>query len=399
MSAGADAPAPPVWQVAQADGFSLAQEAVKQQRYAEAERHLRRYLALEPDDEDARFLLARVVAWQGRYGEAIAEYDQLLKASPENADYWLGKGQTLLWVPDNAAASACFERALRLAPRDPEAWRLAVTALVRQGPAKRERALALQAQAQTRFPKLNWNMVPQPEAGPSPAPGPLEVELSGGFDALTKGYAPWYTGQASGRYLLAPRTTVYGHVLETSRFGMWDTEVMAGGTLALGQAVTGILEGSLSPTANVLARYRGTAMAEAALGGGWVAWLRGRYAAYATAQVATGTLGTETYVGPFRLTWGASLSNSPTGGLPGSLQAAVSYMPSDRDAYALRLGAGQEVETVGPGRVVTSDVLSAGLEARAWLTPHWALTAELGWARQGVFYDRVHAQLGVRRAL
>jgi YaiO family outer membrane protein len=391
--------APPAWVApAPGDPLAAAQAAVKEKLFADAERRLLTYLAADADDEEARFLLARVVAWQGRYKEAIAEYDRLLKRSPKNGDYWLGKGQTLLWIPENAQAYLCFEQARRIAPHDPEAWRLAVTALARQGAPKREQALALQAQARKRFPKLTWALVEEPPAPPMKAPGPLEVELNGGADYLTNGYAPWTMGGLSGRYTFGRRTTAYGRVQETSRFGLLDTELMVGGTMPVGPITTGVLEASVSPTAQVLPRVSGTAMAELALGGGWVAWGRARHAVYTAANVSTATLGVEAYIGALRLTLAGGGSVSPAGGFPLGMQGAVAWMPNDRDAYSLRLGAGQEVETVGPGRIVTSDVLSASLEGRKWLTPHWALTAEAGWVRQGVFYDRLRGQLGVRRA-
>lgn len=391
--------APPAWVApAATDGLSVAQDHAKAQRFAEAERVLRGYLAQEADDEEARFLLARVVAWQGRYREAIAEYDRLIKQAPKNGDYWMGKGQTLMWMAENARAYACFEQARRLAPHDPEAWRLAVTALARQGAPRQKQALALQAAARKRFPKLAWNLVePLPEA-PAKPPGPLEIELGGGYDYLTNGYAPWVTGQLSGRYTFGPRATAYGRVLETSRFGLLDTELMAGGTLPVGAIATGVLEASVSPTAQVLPRASAAAMAELALGGGWVAWARARHAIYTAANVTTGTLGAEVYWGPLRLSYAVLASTSPSGGLPIGMQGAATWTPNDRDAYALRLGAGQEVETVGPGRVVTSDVRSASVESRTWLTREWALVADAGWARQGTFYDRLHGGLGVRRA-
>lgn len=389
--------APPAW-VAPYNDLGVAEEHAKAQRFAEAERLARGYLGTHPDDEEALFLLARVVAWQGRYREAIAEYDRLLELAPKNGDYWLGKGQTLLWLPDNARAFVCFENARRLAPHDPEAWRLAVTALARQGAPKRAEALALQAAARKRFPKLAWNLVEEPPAPPKKAPGPLEVEAGAGYDYLTNGYAPWYTGHVSGRYTFGPRATVYGRLQETSRFGLLDTELMAGGTYPVGGNLTGVLEGSVSPTAQVLPRLSGAAMAELALGAGWVAWARARHAVYSAASFSTGTVGAEVYWGLLRLTYAIGASTSPSGGLPIGMQGAATLMPNDRDAYSLRLGAGQEVEAVGPARVVTSDVLSASLESRTWLTPHWALLAEAGWTRQGAFYDRLHGQLGVRRA-
>lgn len=393
------APEPPaVVAAAAASRLPEAVSAARAGRMGEAEGLLRQHLAAHPDDEEARFWLARVVAWQGRFGEAIGLYDALLKDAPTNMDYVLGKGQVLLWAGRPAEALACAETARRRAPELVEAWRLSIAALSALGPGRRAEAIARATEARTRFPGHAWTLPAEP-AAPKAAATPIEVEAGVAYDWLSNGYAPWYTGHATGRAVLAPRTTVYGRFQETNRFGLWDSELLVGGTLPLGLPATAIVEASVSPTGQVLASWSGTGMVEFAPRPWLVTWLRGRHASYPGTNLTVGTAGVEGYVGRFRLTAALSGSRTSAPGLPLSGQFALTYSPTDRDMVAVRLAAGQENEVLGPRRVVLSNIFSAGLEGRWFFHEAWALTGELGLARQGTFYDRAHLQVGLRRAL
>src|SRR5262245_43465185 len=66
-------------------GQTLPQEVLAQARafetakqYDRAIASYRTYLALRPDDDEARGALARVLSWQGHYDEAVALYEDIL---------------------------------------------------------------------------------------------------------------------------------------------------------------------------------------------------------------------------------------------------------------------------------------------------------------------------------
>lgn len=64
---------------------------VENTRLEDAQEMLQQWLLQHSEDQEARFLLARVLAWQGKKMEALAEYERLLQAEPGQKDYLQGK--------------------------------------------------------------------------------------------------------------------------------------------------------------------------------------------------------------------------------------------------------------------------------------------------------------------
>lgn len=75
--------------------FDQSKVMVKNARLEDAEEMLRQWLGLHAEDQEARFLLARVFTWQGRRDEALAEYSRLLAREPENDDFREGRARLL----------------------------------------------------------------------------------------------------------------------------------------------------------------------------------------------------------------------------------------------------------------------------------------------------------------
>ncbi|MGH7681071.1 MAG: tetratricopeptide repeat protein [Candidatus Eiseniibacteriota bacterium] len=133
-----------------------AREHVSQKQFDQAIPLLQTELKQNPDNDDARELLARVYSWQHHFDESIAEYEHLLQKTPENtalrADYarvlaWsgrheasireyrrvlkadptntetrLGYTRALAWSGDLAGASMEYERILAQDPKMGDAW-------------------------------------------------------------------------------------------------------------------------------------------------------------------------------------------------------------------------------------------------------------------------------------
>lgn len=74
-------------------------------RLSDAEEMLQQWLGSHPEDQEARFLLARIFAWQGKHSEALLEFDCLLEKEPDNGDYLEGKAQVLLTAPTQQTPS------------------------------------------------------------------------------------------------------------------------------------------------------------------------------------------------------------------------------------------------------------------------------------------------------
>ena len=81
----------------------------------------RRYVALEPDDEDGRVGLARTLAWAARYSESIALYDSVLARDSGDRDAALGRAQVLASASAPDASIAAYEHWLKSHASDPDA--------------------------------------------------------------------------------------------------------------------------------------------------------------------------------------------------------------------------------------------------------------------------------------
>lgn len=101
----------------------------------------------------------------------------------------------------------------------------------------------------------------QPSSGDVPSPRPDStglklplnaLELGYGRESLTNNLSDWTNTYLLGSRKLGERQTVYGGLRETERFGLKDSEAHAGLYFPLGQSWGGIIEGSYSPTHEVL---------------------------------------------------------------------------------------------------------------------------------------------------
>ena len=71
--------------------FDQSKVMVENARLSDAEEMLQQWLGSHPEDQEARFLLARIFAWQGKHSEALLEYGYLLGKEPDNSEYLEGK--------------------------------------------------------------------------------------------------------------------------------------------------------------------------------------------------------------------------------------------------------------------------------------------------------------------
>jgi thioredoxin-like negative regulator of GroEL len=88
---------PAAWSASSA--FDQTKVMVENARLSDAEEMLQQWLASHPEDQEARFLLARVFAWQGKSSEALLEYERLLEKAPDNGEYLEGKALLPLTAP------------------------------------------------------------------------------------------------------------------------------------------------------------------------------------------------------------------------------------------------------------------------------------------------------------
>ncbi|ABC83285.1 YaiO family outer membrane beta-barrel protein [Anaeromyxobacter dehalogenans] len=237
---------------------------------------------------------------------------------------------------------------------------------------------------------------------PLAVPAASTVELSQGAEALSGDRPAWrtsaldlaWTGDRD-RALAAG-----GSLREASRFRQDDVEGALWAQAAVAGVVLGV-EGSASPTWEFLPRWSAGARAERGLGAGWIASLGGRLLRYdgelGASTVALATLGLERYFGR----WRAAASGTAAGlhgAWSGSGRLALDLYYGERARVGVSVAAGRELESLGAGEVLRTDVLGAAVTGVHPFSARWALTWDLTAQRQGELYTRVGGRLGVRRS-
>lgn len=225
------------------------------------------------------------------------------------------------------------------------------------------------------------------------------LEFGYGRESLTNNYADWTNTYLLGSRKLGERQTVYGGLRETERFGLNDSEVHAGLYFPVGETWGGILEGSYSPTHEVLAQSSVYGFLQKNFRGGWGLGLGLRHNEYTTTASNVTSLLAERYWGSFRGAY-TLYSGRPEGASSAaSHRLQLSYFYADRSTVGMSYTNGREVENVGPPRgVVATDVQGWSVSGQHWFTPSWALTYDLTQHEQGTLYRRQGLQLGLRRS-
>lgn len=98
--------------------FRLATLLGWDNRFAQSENLFRRYVALEPKDQEGRVALGRVLAWQKRLDAALAVYDSVLTQDPQNRSAVLARAQTLAWAGRFGESLSAYEKWIASSPTD-----------------------------------------------------------------------------------------------------------------------------------------------------------------------------------------------------------------------------------------------------------------------------------------
>lgn len=415
--------------------MSRAKVAIKEGRFGEAQVLLQDWVKVHRENQEARFLLARVLAWQGKYQEALPHYDLLLRRYPDNADYMLGKAQTLVWSGRPDAALPLLQGARARVPGYEDVWRLEIRILTELG--QQEKTQALIEQARKQFPDTRWDSsqkkepaipsgtqaeavpgLPQMPTGSAGSPivaeltkmpqttgtvvtpfeaKPIEVELGVSRENLDKGYANWRSTYIGAEKKLGERHVVYASLRETERFSLTDTEWLGGISYPLGSRWMAIFEANVSASHHVLPKWSALGQIQYAFDDGWGAHLGLRHTEYSNAQVNMGIITLERYWKNYRATYTRYESFLLGQGSAASNRLQFAHYYEDRNWLGLSWSDGRELENMGANAVLDIPVKALVLGGRHWLNRDWGLSYEAGAYRQGDFYTRSGMRLGLRR--
>lgn len=225
------------------------------------------------------------------------------------------------------------------------------------------------------------------------------LELSQGVEALSGGRAPWRAAALDVAWAGERGAAAGAGVREVSRFHLDDVEAAAWAQAPLGGLVLAV-DATGSATREFLPSWSAGARAERPLGAGWVASLGARAVRYdgdvARSTVALASAAVERYWGRWRAA--ATTTAAVLGGTwSGGERLALDLYYGDHGRAGASVAAGRELEAVGGGRVLRTDVLGAALTGAHPLGGAWALTWEVSVQRQGDLYTRTGGRLGLRR--
>ena len=335
---------------------------------------LEAHLGSDPDDRSARFLLARVVAWQGEPARSIVILEQLLDDSPNNADYLLALGQAQLWDGRVHAAVATLERAASIAEDYPDvdnALRQARMAIVTPN----ERITLPRQEVDRRH----------------------QLEFSVRHDWLDNDSSDWRRQRLD--YFASQRDGVawYGALLREQRFEEWDEGFEAGAVVALDPLWNLQSEIGYQFSPFFSPRWYADLRLQRSLPQGFLAAASVRRTDYATSQVDRLALSAERYWNNWRGGYTLNISDVSNAGTPIGHSASLDYYYSGLSYFGLRVTLGEE-EAVEGSQLFTSSVRAVGLQGRHWVSARWALSWEFGTVKQGDYYTRRGAQIGIRHA-
>lgn len=232
------------------------------------------------------------------------------------------------------------------------------------------------------------------------AAGASEVELRHAEDLLTNGNPSWRETSLRAEWSPERRAGIGVTGSEAERFSLRDWSFGAYARTGLGERLDLRVEGSGSATHHFLPSWGAGGGLNLRLGRGFVVGTGGRWARYesavASVNVFIANAGLEYYRGPFRLAYtvyGSELDRSWST----SHAVGFDYFYRQGDRIGVVLTIGRELESLGGGRVLATDVLAAALIGRSGLGAGWSLTYGVEMARQGDLYSRSGGRLGVLR--
>lgn len=347
-----------------------------------------------PDDTDARYVLARSCAQAGHQDQALAHYDILLARDADNSDWLLGKGQALVALQRPAEALPFLERGRSVAPLYEDIWRTNATALEMLD--EYERGDALLAEAERAFPQSDW---------PAAKRAALDtmrllrrgtrISFAASYEDLSDGREPWRAVTVGVDKPLDDRRRIIGGLHVEERFQTSDTQLLFGFVDRVSHDWSYSVSGDLSPDAEVLPEWSLVAELGRTLPGNRSLGLRVRHSSYTTVDVDSLAATIEQYAEQFRIAY------TLTGAQPSGLGTSFSHSIRIAHDYGmtshatLALDFGEEAETVAPGVVRVTQNRSISVNGVHWRSAAWGLSWEAGWYEQGDLYDRLRISLGL----
>ena len=215
-------------------------------------------------------------------------------------------------------------------------------------------------------------------------------------EKLSNDGADWREVGVGVKFDLHPRQMLDLAATDVHRFGMHDSQYALAYAQPLDPKLVANLAATASPTHQFLARHAFTAGVQYEFAKAWLLHAGMRNSSYDAVSVNDGIFMLERYISSFSwaIGWRPTRAFSTT---VHSYELRGTYYYGDRDSIGLILADGEEASTL-PSGIALTDVRSAALVGRHWVTPSWAVNYGASYSRQGDFYSRKGLNLGIQYA-
>ena len=330
-----------------------------------------------------RYQSARAAAQAGEFERALQEYESLLLEDANNVDYLFGYGQALFWSNDVRRSIQILEKARKRAPDYEDIWKLEYRALnIEVRNQSRESIDEFRQLAVERFPDADWYRETDETVSRK-----YRWEFSAGREQLDNDAPDWeHVNFFIGRKL-TEKALVTLSAGTFSRFGEWDTRFGTGASLDVGENWTVFGGFAVSSSPNFLPESAIDLGLSRRFERGWVGGARWRRRDYEASSVDSFGLITERYFGKYRIAY--SLDSAHLSSEQALVHAlTVNFYADSGDQLGVVLATGEEVEIIGPGQLLKTDVDSIALTGRHPINEHLSFGWLLSTHRQGDFYRR-----------
>ncbi|HSD70420.1 MAG TPA: YaiO family outer membrane beta-barrel protein [Woeseiaceae bacterium] len=307
-----------------------------------------------PQEADL-FACAQQLAREGNFVAAQIEYRALTESHPENVDYWFGLAQVQHWSGDDAGALQAVARARALEPGYEDIGKLEQSILAGRGERSARNA-------------FRW------EAGAD-------------VDRLDNNSADWQRAYLYFDVPLGDQKIAYASYARFERFDRVDTQLGVGGSMGLAGPWFASIDALFSSSPAFLPESAIGIHLGRRVGPDWVigGGLGNRH--YTGNHVIGAALSVERYAGNFRIAYLADFAQLDASTAL-TQRATINYYADRGSQYGLSIAGGKEVESVGAGEVLETDVFAIALSGRHPLGRYLSIIWRLGFHRQGDLYDR-----------
>lgn len=226
----------------------------------------------------------------------------------------------------------------------------------------------------------------------------LEVEAGASRESLNHDLADWRSVHLEGEHKFGDRRVIYGTLRNNERFGLQDSDWLAGFYHPLGALWTLNAEAGASPTHRVLPAYTAAFNLTRKLDGGWGLGVGGRDTRYTDARTDAALLSVERYLGDWRAAYTFTSTRLVGAATSPGHRLQLNRYYGERSTFGMAVSHGQEAENVPPVGVISTEVSSLAFFGRHWLGRQWAVSYEASLVQQGSLYTRKGLRFGLRRA-